>query len=115
MRLRPPTWYCWRRALSRLGIIGPSPEIRSFPGEHVLRYVMLDRNRADISQRQRTGRAVHYYRFVSVKIIPSRLMSTRLRKLMPSKAMGRLLPSTMTAATSFTATSPTLTVSSLRR
>ncbi len=55
------------------------------------------------------------YRFVSVKIVPSRLMSTRLRKLIPSKAMGRLLPSMMTASTPCTASSPTRTVSSLRR
>ena len=58
----------------------------------------------------------HYlYRFVSVMIVPSRLMSTRLRKLMPSKAMGRLLFSVTTASTLCTATSPTRTVSSLRR
>lgn len=55
------------------------------------------------------------YRFVNVKVPPSRRKSTRLRKLMPSRALDRFLPSMMTASTLSTAISPTHTVSSLIR
>ena len=73
------------------------------------------RRSASVRSSKANRATISYYRFVSVMIVPSRLMSTRLRKLMPSKAMGRLLFSVTTASTLCTATSPTRTVSSLRR
>jgi len=68
-----------------------SREIKRNDGQECYRASQADQSAWDRGRRPKTG------------------------KLVPSKAMGRLLPSVTTASTLFTAMSPTRTVSSLRR